>query len=390
MSTRGDEVRTENGRGLRVVVVGAGIVGSTLAFYLSRRGTSVTVVEAHQPCSGASGHSFAYLNAFDKLPAHYYALSRRSMELWDRMARLLDRDIGLRWGGRLLWESTPEGAKWLEGLVEQFQALGYPTRLVDVTEMRVLEPHLDPGPVTAAALNESEGQVEPPLVVQACLDRARDNGAKVQTDARVTGLSSGDSRIRAVRTTRGDIPCDVVVLAAGVATTEIASMAGVDVPQEESPGVVVRTAPRPPLVNSVIYAPSVDDRHPEIHLRQAADGHLMIGEGTQESLARDDSSEHAEDLLERATRYFPALAGAKAIPVPVGYRPMPADELPILGFTKEVENLYIALMHSGVTLAAVVAELSTIEIADGTAVEALDPYRLERFAPGDASARRPG
>ena len=107
---------------------------------------------------------------------------------------------------------------------------------------------------------------------------------------------------------------------------------------------------------------------------------MLIGEGSQESLRRDDSQEHANELLSRATRFLPALAGAQAIPVPVGYRPMPMDSLPILGFIQAVPNLYIALMHSGVTLAPIVGELSVSEIVDGARVDILAPYRLERFS----------
>ena len=73
------------------------------------------------------------------------------------------------------------------------------------------------------------------------------------------------------------------------------------------------------------------------------------------------------------------MATARAIPVPVGYRPMPLDGLPVIGFTKVVPNVYLAVMHSGVTLAPLVGELSAIEIMDGVNVELLAPYRLERF-----------
>ena len=108
----------------------------------------------------------------------------------------------------------------------------------------------------------------------------------------------------------------------------------------------------------------------------------MIGEGSQESLARDDSQSHADALLARASRHLPALAdGATAVPVPVGYRPMPADGLPILGFSAAAPNVYIALMHSGATLAPLVGELAAMEIMDGARVDILKPYRPERFNP---------
>jgi glycine/D-amino acid oxidase-like deaminating enzyme len=110
-----------------------------------------------------------------------------------------------------------------------------------------------------------------------------------------------------------------------------------------------------------------------------ADGTLMLGEGNQERPETDDSQKHADDVVARAARYLPAIGRPRAIPVPVGYRPLPLDELPVLGFTEPVSNLYVAMTHSGVTLAPLIGELAAIEIADGRRVEMLDPYRPERF-----------
>ena len=72
----------------------------------------------------------------------------------------------------------------------------------------------------------------------------------------------------------------------------------------------------------------------------------------------------------------------KAIPTPVGYRPMPLDGFPVIGFTKAVPNLYITLMHSGVTLAPLVGEMATLEIVDDVHVDWFVPYRPERFGVG--------
>ena len=191
----------------------------------------------------------------------------------------------------------------------------------------------------------------------------------------------GRGKIEAVNTPNGEISCDVVVLASGTAVTELAATAGVHIPQQHSPGVVVRTDPQPPILQnvSVLHLPPINEDRHEIHLRQSADGTLAIGQGSQESVDQDDSQEHADDLLGRAVHYLPALAGARAIPKPVGYRPMPIDGLPVIGFCETAPNLYIALMHSGVTLAPLVGELATVEIVDGARVEMLAPYRPERF-----------
>ena len=368
---------------LRIVVVGAGIVGASIAYHLSRRkDVAVTVLERDELCAGASGHSFAWLNSFGKDPVSYHHFNRRSMDIWDRFARRLGMDLDLHWGGELRWESTPERAGALQQRIKQLQAWGYPIRIISSDELRELEPGLSPGPVTTASFSEIDGRVDPLKVIEACLQRACESGTVVHTQTPVTELClDGEGKIEAVNTPSGEISCDVVVLANGTAVTELAATAGVHIPQQYSPGVVIRTDPQPPILHnvSVLHLPPIDEDRHEIHLRQSADGTLAIGQGSQESVDRDDSQEHAEALLSRAAHYLPALAGARANPTPVGYRPMPIDELPVLGFCNAAPNLYIALMHSGVTLAPLVGELGTIEIVDGARVEMLAPYRPERF-----------
>ena len=421
---------------LLVVVVGAGIVGASIAYHLAQRGAGVTIVDSGKPGFGASSHSFAWINAGHKSPAAYHDLNRRSLEMWDRFAQRLGCDIGLRWGGKLSWEATSQGAAELKERVRQLQEWGYPSRLLDEAELHQLAPELSLGSVTAAEFSEIEGQVEPQMVVDACLGRARELGAKLVEGTSITAFarSKGGPRFESLETSAGSLPCDAVVLAAGVNTTELAAKAGIHVPQEESPGVVIRTDPRPPLLPTVpvVYAPALDLNHSEIHLRQCHDGSLMIGEGNQESLRRDDTQAHADDLLGRAIHYLPSLAGARAITVPVGYRPMPLDGYPVLGFPapgspapgslrglrlrglrlrglsgvsgsgvsgsgvsgsgvspapgspapgslEAAPNVYIALTHSGVTLAPLIGELAAIEIVDGVRVETLAPYRPERF-----------
>ena len=372
-----------------VVVIGAGILGASIAWRIAARGVRVTVIDGSEPGSGASNHSFAWINAGAKEPIGYHNLNRRSLEMWPRFAEALAphgdaEEIGLRWGGKVSWESEPGAAAQLMARVRQLQSWGYPTRLIDAGELKRLEPSLDVGPVAAAEYSENEGQVEPQLVVNASLRRVRELDGQVYVNTPVSGLEkASDWRIHSVITERGAAEPDAVVVAAGVGTTELAALAGVNVPQAESPGVVIRTNPLPPLLYNVpvVYAPPLGDGRREIHLRQCADGRMMIGEGDQESLAEDDSQAHADDLLARARRYLPGLTGAQAVPVPVGWRPMPLDGYPVMGFADEAPNMYIALTHSGVTLAPALSALAAQEICEGVAADAvLGPYRPQRFA----------
>lgn len=379
----------KSGNSNPVVVIGAGILGASIAWRIASRGSRVTLIDKSEPGSGASSHSFAWINAGAKEPLHYHNLNRRSLEMWHQFAAAISDDgdvagLGLRWGGKVSWEAEEAAAEQLRAQVRQLQSWGYPTRLVDAYELSALEPSLAVGKVAAAEYSENEGQVDPKLVVDACARRLHERGAAIYTHTDVVGFAlDGDSRIAAVETTSEDIECDAVVLAAGTGVTALASMAGVHVPQAKSPGVVIRTTPMPQLLQNVpiVYAPALGDGRQEIHIRQFVDGKMMIGEGNQESLAEDDSQTHADDLLARARNYLPGLAGAKAEPVPVGWRPMPLDGYPVIGFALEAPNLYIALTHSGVTLAPALSQLAAMEICDGAAADAvLGAYRPARFA----------
>ena len=395
---------------MRVAVIGAGIVGGAIAFYLARRGADVTLIDAGEVGIGATSHSFAWINGFGKEPRHYGGLNRRSLDTWERFSRLLDADIGLRWGGQLTWAATDEDAESLSKNVARLQSWGYVARMIDEAEIMRLEPGLRPGPVKAAAISDNDGHVPGTLAAQTCARRVREMGGRVISGSPVTGLDLQAGRAASVRLSsevgsrirqaqrrrvrendgggygndegRSDVvECDAVVLAAGVGTTKLAAMAGVHVPQEESPGVVVGTEPMPPILRNVaaLYCPPVGAEGQEVHVRQGADGVVLMGEGSQESLARDDSPEHAAEILARASVYLPELESATPVPVPVGYRPMPIDGMPVLGYTRAVPNVYVALMHSGITLAPLVGELATMEILDGARVDILEHYRPERF-----------
>lgn len=371
-----------NSKTKKVVIVGAGIIGATLAYHLSQRdGIDVTLLERDIPGSGASGHSFAWANAFGKDPREYHTLNRRSLDMWYRLAHQLDTDIGIHYGGEMRWENNPERATRLRERVRQIQTWGYPCRLITSDEMLALEPHLCPGTVLAASLSEADIHIETDTFINVCLQRAREAEAIVYAQTSVTGFVIRDNNIAAVKTTNDEFSCDVVVLASGVQTTELAALVQLHIPQQRSPGVVIKTTPCAKVLHNVavIHAPSKDEKHQHLHLRQLSDGSLRIGQGTQEGINRDDSQQHADALLARAKTYLPAIADAKAIPTPVGYRPMPLDGFPVLGFTDSVPNLYITLMHSGVTLAPLVGEMAMLELVDDVRVDWFDAYRPERF-----------
>ncbi len=213
------------------------------------------------------------------------------------------------------------------------------------------------------------------------MDRVREYGTTIQTHTQVTGFGVHNGKIANVQAEDTEFPCDVVVLTSGVQTTQLAALLDVDIPQQCSPGIVIKTTPCDTILHNtaILHVPPRNENHQHLHLRQLSDGTLRIGQGTQEGINHDDSQAHADKLLSEAKEVLPSIGNIQAIPTQVGYRPMPLDGFPVIGFTEKVSNLYVALMHSGVTLAPLIGEMSVMEIVDGARVEWFAPYRLERF-----------
>src|SRR5437588_6344285 len=149
-------------------------------------------------------------------------------------------------------------------------------------------------------------------------------------------------------------------------------MAGRSVPLKDSPGVLVHTAPRPRAIRRVVLSPIA-------HLKQKPDGRIVAGSDFGGTPTQDASKEAARRFLATAAEVLPALTASPVENVTLGWRPMPQDEFPVIGFPNSRRDVYVTVMHSGVTLSPLVARLAAAEILDGIDVDVLNPYRLERF-----------
>ncbi len=365
-----------------VVVLGGGIVGCAIALHLAGRGTPLVLVDAGRPADAASTASFASISAFGKDPVAYYELASAGMAGWSRFARRLDRDVGFRRGGQVRWTAGPGEGRQLAERVARANAWGYPIRLVSERQLRELLPAAEPGPVTAAAYAEHDAHVDPPAVLAACRQALEAAGARLVLGARAAvGVVDGGVRVRVGGET---LAPSVTVLAAGAESVGVTAAFGLDVPLVSSPGMLVVTSPTAPLAPGVVYVPGGPG--PPVHLRHRADGALLVGERSQEAVAADLSQRHARALVAQAARFFPTLGAARVERVLLGWRSMPADRLPIVGPVPGLPSLYLAVTHSGVTLAPALGRLAARELLDGVEEPLLMPFRPGRFAARAARA----
>jgi glycine/D-amino acid oxidase-like deaminating enzyme len=350
-----------------IVIIGAGIIGASLAYHLAKRGARVTIVDAQYPAAGASGKSFGWLNAtFSKRPRSYFDFSMLGLDGWHRLEQELAGDLKVQWGGSVAWFPPGPDAEQLRRDVLQHRQWGYAVRPLDESEVRGLLPHVAPGPIGVACHSEPEGAVDPIHAVSVLLERSRQFGVDIRYPCHATRFD------RAIHTSQGAIDADTVVLACGVGSPQLAQLAGVNVPLKDAPGVLVHTTPQRPLIDRIVQAPGVHFKQ-QLDGRIVAGGQIVGGAGTAQTPKADE--------LEIFARLGEFLDFAGAIEqVTLGYRVMPADEYPIIGFADQCPNLYVAATHSGVTLAPAIGELAALEILDGVPQPQLAPYRPGRFA----------
>jgi len=295
------------------------------------------------------------------------------MAAWRRLQTELRSEPYIQWGGSVAWFPPGSEAEELRANVRNHQKWGYAVHLISDTH--ALLPNMSVGEIGAACFSEQEGAVDPLEALAALLANARRLGAEVRFPCEVTGIRLARGRVQSIQTTDGQLEADVLVLACGVGSPALARNAGIRVPLKDSPGVLLHTSPAPPLIDRVVLAPGVHFKQ-SLDGRIVAGGQIVAGAGTA---ITDASAEQAEEIRQRVVRFLPQIKDLPVERVTLGYRVMPKDEYPILGFAQACPNLYVAATHSGVTLASLIGELAALEILDGVQVKSLERYRPSRF-----------
>src|SRR5580700_9301807 len=215
----------------RIVVVGAGIAGVSIAYHLAKRGAKVAIVDAVRPGAGATEKSFGWINAtFSKRPQVYFELNQLGIAGWRRLETELGGELKVQWGGSVEWVAAGDEADALLASVRRHQEWGYATHLIDADEVHGLLPNIATGKFGAACYCEFEGAVDPMDAVKAMLRQVREAGAEVRHPYEITGLKIERGRVTAVQAGETSLEAGVVVLACGVAIPRLAEMAEVSVP----------------------------------------------------------------------------------------------------------------------------------------------------------------
>ena len=368
----------------KITVVGAGIVGSCIAHELSRLGQNVTIIDKSMPGSGTSGKSFNWVNAtYPKRPYSYNYLSQLGLGAFDDLYRYID--FPSKWNGSLEWFVDAKKHKKLLDNVNQL--LKYPTyskhEIIDSLKASSLEPNIDFNKNNKIVYSVEDGAIDALKTIENLVARTKFNGGKIINNCTFKNSIYRSGKLSSINTSLGEIETDLIIFATGIDTN---SLINKEVLRDPTAGIIIKTKPYNSIINKIIVGPG-------IHIHQQNDGRLIIGEqdGAPESHkmrlkeypSKFPSSmlayQHANKILNTAKSFIKSMDEVELESVHIGWRPLPLDGLPIIGFINSNQDSYLASMHSGISLGPIVGKIVAQEITENINNNLLNNFRPSRF-----------
>jgi len=373
-------------RSFEAVVVGGGLVGSSIAYHLARAGVPALLIEQGDLASGASGANFGNVQVEDSEFGLSLDLTLRSFARFAALEAELDYDVGLRRSGQLLLIENQQQMALMHDRAVRLQAAGLRARLLDQGALGALEPIVSRDAALGALYHPDEASLDPFRLVRAFVLRGQDRGLEVWTHTRVTGIDVQSGRVMGVSTPRGRVSARWVILAAGAWAHELGRLAGVDLPMGWIQGEAAITEPLGPVTDNALATAAffeatagADEQTVGFCLRQRPQGQIMIGEAATltRALSRRATASALPAVAREACRWLPGLRRAHVIrswAIPVAFTD---DNRPLLGPVAGIDGLIAATaLKSTIIWTPVVGELVAGLIVDS----AWDP-RLTEFSP---------
>jgi sarcosine oxidase subunit beta len=370
-----------------IVILGAGVMGASIAFQCARRRLGcVVVLEKDHAGQGASGRSSALVRMHYTFPAEV-ELALRSLEVFQEWERIVGAPSDFRRTGFVRIVPEEEHDRLRRNVAMQ-QRLGVNARLVTREELREIAPDWAVDDVALAAHEPDSGYGDGAGVANGFLGRARELGAEYFPRTRVTRLCAAGGRIVGVETAEGEIHAPVVIAAAGQWTVPLLGTIGVSVPIETElhETVVLVNPPEmtprgPACIDSISCTYFRSDAH---------DKTLVGGFYGRRGVDPDDFPQHASqdslaELVRAASRRVPALERAGILRGITGVYDMTPDSRPLLGPVDGVRGLYLCAGFSGMGFKispAVGMVMAELVLEGGARTVDIHPFRPSRFAEG--------
>lgn len=368
---------------MRVIVVGAGILGASVAFHLGQLGVSVEVIDERGLGGAASAATFACVNVTSSCD-EYLSLRQAGLIYHHELAERIGTVELLHTSGTLRWATDDISRKTLDEQICDLERCGITVerRSPGQDSVNDVERDLDlTGSIGDLMRVPGEGWLEVlPFISHLLTSSGRSRITHRRTIVEdITPRGAGATLV----TREGVLSADIVVIAAGVASSKLLAKFGFSLPIRAIPGVLAISAPSTTTLRHVAYGN-------DIAFRPDGGGRILTILRSQASAAGgtpDIASAQAiaEETLERARQWVPALRYVPLEAVRVGIRPVPIDDRPVLGRLPGIEQIYVTVSHSAITLGPLIGSLVAQEITKCTDNPLLLTYRPDRFADAHSS-----
>lgn len=370
-----------------IVVIGGGLIGSSIAYHLARQGRQVLVVERAEPAvePAASWASAGGVRRQGRHPAEA-KLAIEAIDRWPSLEEELGASFAYRQGGNLYVGEGEDEIGVIAAFVEEQQANGFSdVRFLDRREALEIVPGLN-DQASAASYSPKDGQADPPRTTRAFAGAAERHGATYWNGTESLGLLATDSRVTGLRTSRGDVSASAVVLAAGGWSDDLAASVGLRLPiRTRAPQILISTPARPGLVVPVLG--SVSHR---LSLKQLDDGSFMLGGGWPGVPSADRRSytmqpSSIEGGWATGAGMIPSVGEQTIARKWCGLEAQSIDDIPFIGPIRGLDGLTVATGFSGhgFAIAPAVGRAVADQLAGRAVPELADlsPDRIQSFDP---------
>jgi glycine/D-amino acid oxidase-like deaminating enzyme len=379
------------------VVIGGGVIGTSIMYYLSKSGMKPVLVEAKNLNAGASGSCDEGIILQSKNSGIMLNMVKKSAELYKNLPKELDYDIGYRNVGGMILINEEKYVPVIKSFVKKQNDQGLNISMLDYKDTHNTQPGLAKT-VLASAYNKDDCSVYPFNLTLGYLKSAEKLGAKFFPHNKVIKLSTQQGKITQVITSQHEIFTPIVINSAGYNADIIGKMIGIEIPVFPVRGQLIITEQIPPVIYHQImdakfivakHKPQLLEQdsissklHIGLSLSQSPTGNLIIG-GCRENAEYDTRTTFTavREILKNAVDFFPFFNNISVIRTFAGLRPTTSDSLPILCSTP-ISGFYVAtgLGGDGISLSPIVGKIISELVVNGKCdIVDMTHLSLDRF-----------
>ena len=383
-----------------VVVIGAGAIGSSVAYHLAKKGLEVALVERGDVANGTSSRCDAVALICDKKPGIDTEMGYASIQVFKQLAKEFSYDFEFHQRGSLYVCETDQELDIAKEYVKQQQADGYDMRMVDNYEMQEMEPYLAKD-LVGGIWTEPDSSMSPYKLCYAFVEEGKKHGLKVFDRHSVIDIKLDEKgAVESVVTNRGEIKTKRIVNCGGAWAPTLGKMVGINIPIIPRKGVILISEKTFKIVNQKVHefgymlskfedinfkrnvSELVEKHNVAFNIEPTEADNFLLG-GHREFNGYDISTEIEvmQAIAERGIRFFPIIKEINCIRAYAGVRPYVEDHLPIVSEVEEIPGYYIAAGHEGdgISLSGITGRMMTQIITGEETDFNIDKLKFSRY-----------